>query len=123
MKIAVPVMSADGLNSIISEHFGHAPYFAFVEIDEKKIVNIEFEVNPFEDHAPGQIPSYINDKGGNVLIARGMGGRAKTFFEQFGIETVTGASGELGKIVNAYIENRISSVDYEPADKHLFHNK
>ena len=33
MKIAVPVLSDNGLDSIISEHFGHTTYFEFVEIE------------------------------------------------------------------------------------------
>lgn len=122
MKIAIPVMNSDGLKSVISEHFGHAEYFAFVDVENKEIKNIEIEANPFEEHDPGQIPSYVNDKGANVLIARGMGGRAKTFFAQFGIDTVTGASGVLGEIITAYVNGNLGSVDYEPTDKHLHHN-
>jgi len=30
MKIAIPITDNAGLESRISEHFGHAPYFAFV---------------------------------------------------------------------------------------------
>ena len=123
MKIAVPVMNDDGLKSIISEHFGHAPFFAFVEVEDGKIKDVELERNPFEEHTPGQITQYLHEKGTNVLIARGMGGRAKDFFAQLGVKTITGAAGEIDEIINTFIKGSLNSSDYEPEDKHLYHHE
>ncbi|ACR79829.1 NifB/NifX family molybdenum-iron cluster-binding protein [Kosmotoga olearia] len=120
MIIAVPVMNDACLEAKISEHFGHAPYFAFVKVEDNKISSVEIEPNPFEDHGPGEIPEYIYRKGAKVLIARGMGARAKAFFSSFGVEVLTGASGSLKEIIDGYLEGQLKSVNYEPDKK--FHN-
>lgn len=117
MKIAVPVLSDNGLDSIIAEHFGHTPYFAFVEIEENEIKKVEIEKNLLEEHAPGEIPEYIHRNGGEVLIARGMGGRAITFFKNLGIKTITGAQGTLKEIIDTFISGSLQSIDYEPDEK------
>ena len=93
MRIAIPIIDNKGLESIISEHFGHAPYFAFVVTENREIVSHEIEANPFEDHQPGQIPEYVKSRGANVIITRGMGGRAKQFFDSLGVQAFTGADG------------------------------
>lgn len=38
MKIAVPVATEDGLNSLVAESFGSAPCFAVAEFDDGRIV-------------------------------------------------------------------------------------
>ena len=42
MKIAIPLMEENEEESRISEHFGRAPYFAFVEL--KGSINYTFEI-------------------------------------------------------------------------------
>ena len=78
---------------------------------------MEIEKNPLEEHDPGEIPEYIHRKGGEVLIARGMGGRAKIFFKNFGIKTITGAQGTLKEIIDAFISGSLQNIDYEPDEK------
>lgn len=120
--ISIPVNDNNGKEAVICEHFGHAPYFALVNTENGEISEIKFIVNPFEDHAPGQIPSFLNDNGAKVIIARGMGGRAKDFFAGFGIETVTGANGNVGEIVKKYLSGALTSKEYTPEDKMHHHD-
>ncbi|AKI97727.1 NifB/NifX family molybdenum-iron cluster-binding protein [Kosmotoga pacifica] len=120
MKLAIPVMSNNGFDAEVSEHFGHAPYFAFVELEGDTVLGVEIERNPFESHGPGQIPGYIHQKGANILIARGIGARAIDFFHNFGIEVITGAFGTVKDLVEAYVSGSLMSSHYEPKEK--FHN-
>lgn len=120
MKLAIPVMSDNGFDAEISEHFGHAPYFAFVELDGDTVLGTTVEKNPFERHGPGEIPNYIHSKGATVLITRGIGARAIAFFESFGIHVVRGASGTVRDIVDSYLSGNLESTPYEPREK--FHN-
>lgn len=43
MIIAIPVSENRGKDSPISEHFGRAPYFAFVKVKDNTIVDISVE--------------------------------------------------------------------------------
>lgn len=122
MKLAIPVLDNNGKESRISEHFGHAPFFAFVEINGNDY-NIEIENNPMaESHQPGQIPNYVHEKNVNVMVVRGIGARAIQFFEQLGIQVYRGAAGTIEEIVKEYIKGNIEDKDYEVADKHHHHD-
>lgn len=86
MRIAIPID-----NGLLCTHFGHCTEFALVDADEKTAtVTASSSVTP-PAHAPGVLPAWLKEQGVNVVIAGGMGGRAKLLFEQAGIEVVTGA--------------------------------
>jgi cation diffusion facilitator family transporter len=44
-RIAIPVMDDKGLNSLASLHFGSAPYFAFLEVEEGQIAGFHLKEN------------------------------------------------------------------------------
>ncbi|MFO7881954.1 MAG: NifB/NifX family molybdenum-iron cluster-binding protein [Kosmotogaceae bacterium] len=117
MIIAIPVIENKGINSMISEHFGHAPYYAFVETKDDEIVSTSIEENPFSSHDPGEIPNYLKSKGTSVLITQGVGRRAIAYFEQLKLEVVTGAHGTVEELAKAYINGSLRSVDYTPREK------
>ncbi|KLO22015.1 Dinitrogenase iron-molybdenum cofactor biosynthesis protein [Marinitoga sp. 1197] len=120
MKIAIPVLNDDGKNSKISEHFGHAPYFAFIILKENGEYKLSIIKNPLEEHGPGDIPNYLHKEGISLLIARGIGGRAITFFEQLGIHVIRGADGTVEEIINDLKEQKLFDREYEVKEK--FHN-
>jgi cation diffusion facilitator family transporter len=45
MRIAVPIVEDKGLNSLVSLHFGRAPYFVFIDVDEGQILGYYVKVN------------------------------------------------------------------------------
>jgi cation diffusion facilitator family transporter len=45
MRIGVPIVEDKGLDSLVSLHFGSAPYFAFIDVDEGKILGYYVKVN------------------------------------------------------------------------------
>lgn len=97
IRIAIPSLDNQGLGSLVSEHFGRCPYFTLAEIEDNTIKSIAVIDNPLaHNHAPGQIPAFIHQQGATVILAGGMGHRAVTFFEQYGLEVVTGATGTVG---------------------------
>ncbi|MFW6120702.1 MAG: NifB/NifX family molybdenum-iron cluster-binding protein [Petrotogales bacterium] len=117
MIIAIPIIENKGVDSKISEHFGHTPYYAFVQVKNDEIESSSIEENPFSSHDPGEIPDYLKSKGTDVVITQGVGRRAKAYFEQLKIEVVTGASGTVEELAKAYINGSLRSVDYTPREK------
>ncbi|MGC8496870.1 MAG: NifB/NifX family molybdenum-iron cluster-binding protein [Thermoplasmata archaeon] len=107
MKIAMPLKNSNKLDSELSEHFGHASYFGFVEIQDGKIVNYEIIANTFESHGPGDLPNLIKQKNAEILIAYGMGQRALDFFESYNIKVITGVEGSMREIVEEYIKGNL----------------
>ena len=108
MRIAVSADDKNGLDSVISPHFGRCPHFVLVDLDDHDIKEVCEVDNPyFGHHQPGQVPALINSLGANVMLTGGMGGRAIMFFQQFGIEGVTGAYGTVRQSVERYLGGQL----------------
>jgi len=108
MRIAVSVDTKNGLDSVISPHFGRCPYFVLVDLDDRAIKEVREVENPhYGSHQVGQVPAFINSLDANVMLSGGMGGRAIGFFQQFGIEGVTGAYGTVRQSVERYLGGQL----------------
>lgn len=104
MRIAITAESNDGLDSQVAQHFGHAPFFVLVDVDNGAVLAEQTIANPFaENHEPGQIPAFIGQQHADVMLSGGMGGRAIEFFAQAGIKTATGASGTVRQSLEKYL--------------------
>jgi len=89
-------------------HFGRAPSFTFVDIEDGKVLNKSVVENPFAtQHGPGQVPKFLHDNGTNVIVSGGMGGRAIQFFEQFSIRVVLGAAGSVDATIQTIVEGEL----------------
>jgi predicted Fe-Mo cluster-binding NifX family protein len=104
MRIVVSADDQGGLSGVVSPHFGRCPYFALVDLEGREVQQVNVVENPFyTSHQPGQVPNFINSLGANVMLTGGMGGRAIGFFQEFGIEAVTGAGGTVQHALEQYL--------------------
>lgn len=104
MRIAISAEDCNGLESIVSPHFGRCPFFILVEVEEDGVLVSREVQNPFYgQHQPGQVPAFIHSLGADVMLTGGMGGRAVQFFQQYGIEPVTGAMGTVRQALERYL--------------------
>ncbi len=108
MRIAVSADNKDGLDSVVSPHFGRCPHFVLVDLDDHDVKDVREVDNPYYgQHQPGQVPVLIHSLGANVMLTGGMGGRAIMFFQEFGIEGVTGAYGTVRHSVERYLGGQL----------------
>lgn len=84
MKIAIPI--AEGR---LAMHFGHCQHFALVDVTDGQVVGREQIDAP--PHQPGLLPTWLAERGVDVVIAGGMGHRAQSLFAAAGITVVIGA--------------------------------
>jgi predicted Fe-Mo cluster-binding NifX family protein len=104
MRIAVSADNSNGLDSVVSPHFGRCPHFVLVDIEGRDVSQVRAVDNPYyRNHQPGQVPAFIHSLEADVMLTGGMGGRAIAFFQQFGIEGVTGAYGTVRQSVERYL--------------------
>ena len=109
MRIAVSVETNNELESVIAHHFGRCPFFAIVDLEGRDVKTVQVIDNPFYNgHQPGQVPGFINEQKANVMLSGGMGGRAIEFFQQFGIETATGADGTVRQALEKYLGGELT---------------
>jgi predicted Fe-Mo cluster-binding NifX family protein len=120
MKIAVTAENNNGLESLVAQHFGHAPFFILVDVDNGEVCNVQSVANPFaEAHQPGQIPAFVKQQKADVILSGGMGGRAIEFFEQAGIKAATGASGTVRQALENYFGGNLKEA--APCDESVAH--
>ena len=93
MRIVVSVDDSNGLDSVVSPHFGRCPHYIFVDLDGSEVRAVNAVDNPYHGHhQPGQVPAFINAQGADVMLAGGMGRRAVGLFREYGIEAAFVAS-------------------------------
>ena len=107
MKIAIPMAAGR-----LCQHFGHCETFALIDVDpqERQILARE-DVTP-PPHEPGLLPPWLAERGANVIIAGGMGGRARDLFVTHNIQVVVGAAAETPeRLVTAYLTGSLEVGD------------
>lgn len=89
MKIGIPTMGDRGLEETISEHFGRAPTFTIVDMRTNEVSVLP---NTGEHFGGVKVaPEILSEEGVEVMLCSGLGPRAISMFEQFGIEVYVGA--------------------------------
>lgn len=102
MRFAIPV--ADGKLAL---HFGHCKEFIFIDVEDDIFKTQALEPPP---HEPGILPKWMNENNVNVIIAGGMGHKARELFLEYGIEVVIGAP-QIGveELVSGYLNKTLIS--------------
>jgi predicted Fe-Mo cluster-binding NifX family protein len=109
MRIAISTETNNGLESQIAQHFGRCPYFALVDVDGQEVQSIQVVENPYyAGHQVGQVPAFVHEQKANVMLSGGMGGRAIQFFQEYGVEVATGASGTVRSTLVDYFAGKLS---------------
>lgn len=127
-RIAVAIEEAEA-EERVAEHFGQCVKFNLCEIDEeKKIVKNESYFNPLTgDHGGAcQLPGYLNQFKINAIISGGMGQRAVSNFQKFGIEVITAPGLEFNYAVDLFIQGKLSGFDvckHEHGHHHEHHHE
>jgi predicted Fe-Mo cluster-binding NifX family protein len=124
MKIAA--VSEDGVT--ISQHFGRAPYYVVVTVEEGKMVSRETREKMGHSHFAGEEHSHEADPRGHgfdpsaqsrhaymvaaitdcqVLLARGMGAGAYSSMQEAGISPMVTDIAVIDEAVQAYLDGRL----------------
>lgn len=105
MRIALPVEGEQ-----LCLHFGHASHFAIFTTDDngQAITSVDRVVPP--PHEPGVLPAWLGSQGADVILAGGMGQRARQLFEEQGIRVVVGVTAQdAGQAVAAFLEGELAA--------------
>lgn len=103
MRIAIPITGGR-----LAEHFGHCEKFALVDVDPAgRQATASTEVAAPE-HQPGLLPPWLKEHGVKVVIAGGMGSRARALFQEASIEVLAGAPTETAAtLVRQYLDGTL----------------
>ncbi len=103
-KIIVPLENDNGLNAQLAQHFGRAPFYAVVSLDEKgDITSIETVRNEGEHFGgAGHMHDHILKLKPNAIITHGLGPRGLNSFQSMGIAVLKANSDTLKEVIDAY---------------------
>ncbi len=118
MIIAFATDNKNGLDSLVSAHFGRAPYYVFVEVENKEVKNVTEKESPFsEGHSPGEVPMFVSQNGASVIISGGMGQRAIENFKNLGVTPIVGVSGTVKDILSDFLEGKLKDYRGKPCNE------
>jgi predicted Fe-Mo cluster-binding NifX family protein len=105
MRIAIPLT-----NGRLADHFGRCQHFALVDVDTSTKAILGFKQESAPEHAPGLLPRWLRDRAVSLVIAAGMGPRARSLFAEAGIEVLTGAEDrEPDIVVRNYLDGALAT--------------
>ena len=95
----------------VCPHFGRAPQFTLIRVDDGKLIEKKIVSNP--GHTVGNIPKFMHENNVNFMLTGGMGYRAKEFFNQYNIKTITGVEGSIDDIIKDVLNGKIKDLGGE----------
>lgn len=112
VRIAIPVENEGGLDARLAEHFGRAPYFVLVNLDEEgKIADVKTVSNSGEHFGgKGHAHDAILKEKPNVIIVPGMGPRGLSSFQEAGIAVLRANTNKVRDLIFAYQENKLQEL-------------
>jgi predicted Fe-Mo cluster-binding NifX family protein len=105
---------------MVADHFGRAPFFAVIDLDETG-TTIEKQVHPNTgEHSGGRGHAHNNvlKYSPRAVIVQGMGPRGIASFQANNIAVLRANSRSISEIVQAYNKNELQELTEGCADSH-----
>jgi len=113
MKVCIPTEGDGGIDDLVGQHFGRVPTYTVVDIDTGEVKVI---ANVSEHRGgTGLPPELISTTGTHIMLCGGLGPKAITMFEQFGIDVFVGAKGTVRDAVEAWKQGMLMEATDENA--------
>jgi len=110
-RIVIPAEDGNGLNARLSEHFGRAPYFIIVDLEENNISNVQVVPNESEHFGGfGRPPDRILQFKPNAVITYGMGPRALSIFQEAKVAVLRANSSTVKEVIEAYRQDKLEEL-------------
>jgi predicted Fe-Mo cluster-binding NifX family protein len=111
-KLVIPTENQDGINALIAEHFGRAPYFTVVELGDKwEIASVKAIPNTSEHvggtGSPHDVITKLHPK---AIVVHGMGPRGISAFQDAGIDVLKANTNTVKEVVEAYKQGKLEDL-------------
>jgi len=111
-RIVVPVLDEKGIDAQLSEHFGRAPYFVIIDLDDEGHVIGQGTISNTSEHfgGVGNASDRILQLQPRALITYGMGPRAIRLFQNAGVAVLRSDVNNVREVVRAYNNNELKEL-------------
>ena len=112
MRVVIPVLDERGLDAQLSEHFGRAPYFAVIDLDENGNVSNQRTVPNVGEHfgGSGQRADSILQLKPNAIITYGMGPRGLSIYQGVRVAVLRANANTVGEVIAAYNRDELEEL-------------
>ena len=122
MKICIPTNGEKGFEDFVGEHFGRVNTYTIVDL-----YNNDVKVIPNTSHhmgGEGYPPEIMVKEGVDVMVCSGLGRRAISMFNGYGIEVYIGASGTVKKAVDDFRNGKLQKAgESDACGRHAFRDQ
>ena len=111
-RIVVPVSDDRGIDAQLSQHFGRAPFFAIIDLDEEGHVIGQGTIANTSEHfgGVGLPPDRILQLKPKALITYGLGPKALRVFQNAGVAVLRTEANTVREVVRAYNNNELQEL-------------
>lgn len=111
-RIVIATENQEGINAPLAEHFGRAPYFTVIDIDNKGGIAGVKPLPNVSEHVggTGSPHDYITELKPNALIVHGMGPRGIMAFQSAGIQVLKANANTVKEVIEAYKQGKLEGL-------------
>ena len=111
-RIVIPTEDKSGLEAILAEHFGRAPYYTIVDLDENnQNIGIRTEVNKGEHvGGTGHPHEHLLALKPNIFVVKGMGPGCLSSLQDAGINVLKATGTTVKEIVESFKEGKLTEL-------------
>jgi predicted Fe-Mo cluster-binding NifX family protein len=111
-RLVIPVTEEKGLDSGLSQHFGRAPFYAIIDLDDNgKIIGKDNIANTSEHFGGvGLPPDRIMQLKPKALVTYGLGSRALEMFQEGGVAVLRTEASTVKGVIDAYNNNELQEL-------------
>jgi predicted Fe-Mo cluster-binding NifX family protein len=112
LRIVIPTLDENGLDAQLAEHFGRAPYFTVVDLDENGAVTGQRMIVNDSEHfgGVGLPPDRILQLKPNALITYGMGPKALRIFQDAKVAVLRTNANIVKEVITRYNKNELEEL-------------
>ncbi len=113
-RFVVPVSDDRGIDAQLSQHFGRAPFFAIIDLDEEGHVIGQGTIANTSEHfgGVGLPPDRILQLKPKALITYGLGPKALRVFQNAGVAVLRTEANTVREVVTAYNNNELQELTH-----------
>jgi predicted Fe-Mo cluster-binding NifX family protein len=114
VRIVVPVSDDKGIDAQLSQHFGRAPFYAIIDLDEEGHVIGQGTIANTSEHfgGAGLPPDRILQLKPKALITYGLGPKALRVFQDAEVAVLRTEANTVREVVKAYNNNELQELTH-----------
>ncbi|AGB04651.1 hypothetical protein AciM339_0771 [Aciduliprofundum sp. MAR08-339] len=112
MKVVFPCKGKNGLESQVHGDLFKAKYYLFADVDLEKGELIKWEIleMPLDFLDPGDLPMFIKEHDGELLMAQSIPPQLVEFFNHMRIKVLSGISGKIEDVLKKFLDGKIHEI-------------